>query len=79
MEMGTAEDPDHSTLGRALESIFRKIESSGNPVLLAIDEMLELLLALGNQLARLPEKTRRRPLAKARRTRARRPKPTTFG
>ena len=28
MEMGSAEDPDHSTLGRALESIFRKIESS---------------------------------------------------
>lgn len=46
MEMGSAEDPDHSTLGRAVESIFRKIESSGTPVLLAIDEMPELLLAL---------------------------------
>ncbi len=47
MEMGAAEDPDHSTIGRALESIFRKIESGGKPVLLAIDEMPELLLALG--------------------------------
>ena len=47
MEMGAAEDPDHSTLGRALESIFRRIESAGKPVLLAIDEMPELLLAVG--------------------------------
>ena len=47
MEMGAAEDPDHSTLGRALESIFRKIESEGKPVLLAIDEIPELLLAVG--------------------------------
>ncbi len=49
MEMSSAEDPDHSTVGRALESIFRKIESSNKPVLLAIDEMPELLLALGKQ------------------------------
>jgi hypothetical protein len=49
MEMGAAEDPDHSTVGRAMESIFRKIESSGKPVLLAIDEMPELLLALAKQ------------------------------
>ncbi len=49
MDMGTPEDPDHSTLGRALESIFRKIESAETPVLLAIDEMPELLLALGRQ------------------------------
>lgn len=49
MDMGTPEDPDHSTLGRALESIFRKIENAGTPVLLAIDEMPELLLALGKQ------------------------------
>jgi hypothetical protein len=47
MELGAAEDPDHSTLGRAIESILRKIESGGKPVLLAIDEMPELLLALG--------------------------------
>ncbi len=46
MEMGSAEDPDHSTLGRALESIFRKIENGGKPVLLVIDEMPELLLAV---------------------------------
>lgn len=49
MEMGAAEDPDHSTLGRALESIFRKIECDGKPVLLAVDEMPELLLALSKQ------------------------------
>lgn len=47
MEMGSAEDPDHSTLGRAVESIFRKIEDGRTPVLLAIDEMPEFLLALG--------------------------------
>lgn len=49
MDMGTPEDPDHSTLGHALESIFRKIESEATPVLIAIDEMPELLLALGKQ------------------------------
>lgn len=47
--MGEAEDPDHSTLGRALESIFRKIEASGKQVLIAIDEMPELLLALARE------------------------------
>ena len=47
MEMSSSEDPDHGTLGRAVESIFRKIESGETPVLLAIDEMPELLLALG--------------------------------
>ena len=49
LEMGAVEDPDHSTLGRALESIFRKIEADGKPVLLAIDEMPELLLALAKE------------------------------
>ena len=49
LEMGVVEDPDHSTLGRALESIFRKIEAEGKPVLLAIDEMPELLLALAKE------------------------------
>jgi len=49
MEMGSAEDPDHSTLGRALESIFRRIESDKKVVLLAIDEMPELLLALSRE------------------------------
>lgn len=47
MEMASAEDADHSTLGRAIESIFRKIEGGERTVLLAIDEMPELLLALG--------------------------------
>jgi hypothetical protein len=47
MEMSAAEDPDHSTLGRAVESIFRRIEGGGQPVLVAIDELPELLLALG--------------------------------
>jgi len=46
LEMSFTEDPDLSTLGRAVESIFRKIESGEKPVLLAIDEMPELLLAL---------------------------------
>jgi hypothetical protein len=46
MEMSSADDPDHSTLGRAVESIFRRIEGGGKPVLVAVDEMPELLLAL---------------------------------
>ena len=48
MEMGSSDDPDHGTLGRAVESIFRRIESGGTPVLVAIDEMPELLLALSH-------------------------------
>jgi hypothetical protein len=46
MEMTAGEDADHSTLGRAVESIFKKIEVGETPVLLALDEMPELLLAL---------------------------------
>ena len=49
VEMGEAADPEHSTLARALESIFRKIEADGKQVLIAIDEMPELLLALSKQ------------------------------
>lgn len=49
MDMGETEDPDHGTLGRAVESIFRRIEASKTQVLLAIDEMPELLLALSRQ------------------------------
>jgi uncharacterized protein len=49
MEMGLTDDPDHSTLGRAVESIFRKIENGEKQVLLAIDEMPELLLALSKE------------------------------
>lgn len=41
-----SEDPEHSTLGRAVENIFRNIESGGQSLLLAIDEMPELLLAM---------------------------------
>lgn len=48
LELGS-EDPDHSTLRRALESIFRKIEADGKPVLIAIDELPELLLALAKE------------------------------
>jgi len=47
VEMDSTEDPDHGTLGRAVESIFRRIENDGEPVLVVIDEMPELLLALG--------------------------------
>jgi hypothetical protein len=47
MEMSSAEDPDHSTLGRAVESILRRIENAGTPVLLVVDEIPGLLLALG--------------------------------
>jgi AAA+ ATPase superfamily predicted ATPase len=46
LEMGSADDPDHSTLGRAVESIIRKIEIGGQRLLLVIDEMPELLLAM---------------------------------
>lgn len=46
LEMGSPEDPELGTLGRAVESIFRKLETAGTPVLLAIDEMPELLIAL---------------------------------
>lgn len=46
VEMGSSEDPDHGTLGRAVESIFKRIENDGKPVLVVIDEMPELLLAL---------------------------------
>jgi hypothetical protein len=49
VEMGDAEDPDHGTLGRAMESIFRKIEADKTRVLIALDEMPELLLALAKQ------------------------------
>jgi hypothetical protein len=47
MEMSSAEDPDLSTLGRAVESIFKRIDGGDQVVLLVIDEMPELLLALG--------------------------------
>ena len=47
LELGDSADADHSTLGRALESIFRRIEKEEQrDVLIAIDEMPELLLAM---------------------------------
>ncbi len=49
LDMGDVEDPDQSTLGRALESMFRKIEAEGKQVVLAIDEVPEFLLALGRE------------------------------
>jgi hypothetical protein len=49
IEMGEADDPDHSTLGRVLESIFRRIEAQQTKVLIAVDEMPELLLALSKK------------------------------
>ena len=49
MELGAAEEPDLGTLGSALESIFRRIEKEQKPIVLAIDEMPELLLALSRQ------------------------------
>lgn len=49
LEMGEVDDPDHSTLGRALESVFRKIEADERRVLIVIDEMPELLLAMTHQ------------------------------
>lgn len=49
IEIADAEDADHSTLGRSLDSIFRKIEADGKKVLIAVDEMPELLLNLSKQ------------------------------
>jgi hypothetical protein len=50
VEMQEVDDPDHSTLGRVLESIFRRIEADKTKkVLIAIDEVPELLLALSKQ------------------------------
>lgn len=46
LEVGGAEEADHGTLGRAIESILRKIEDGGKRVLLAVDELPELLLAV---------------------------------
>ncbi len=49
MDMGSVENPEFGTLARALESVFKKIENSDTPVLIAIDEMPELLLAIARQ------------------------------
>jgi hypothetical protein len=49
VELGEVENPDQGTLARAMESIFHRIESEQKPVLIALDEMPELLLALAKQ------------------------------
>jgi uncharacterized protein len=46
VSLGEAADVDHSTLGKVLESVFRKIEDGDNQVLIAIDELPEFLLTL---------------------------------
>lgn len=46
VSLGEAADADHSTLGKVLESVFRKIEEGDNHVLIAIDELPEFLLTL---------------------------------
>jgi GTPase SAR1 family protein len=49
MDMGSAGNADFDTLARALESVFHKIESEDQAVLIAIDELPELLLAIKRQ------------------------------
>lgn len=49
IQTGDAADADHNTLGRSLESIFRKINDDGKKVVIAVDEMPELLLELSGQ------------------------------
>jgi len=49
MDLGSVENPEFGTLARVLESVFKKIETSDTPVLIAIDEMPELLLAIARQ------------------------------
>ncbi|RKX34231.1 MAG: hypothetical protein DRP64_20245, partial [Verrucomicrobia bacterium] len=49
MDMGSIGDSEFGTLARALESIFKKIEAGDKSVLIAIDEMPELLLAMARQ------------------------------
>jgi uncharacterized protein len=49
VEMGDPEDPECGTLGRAIESALRKVDEDGQMVLIAIDELPELLLTLSKQ------------------------------
>lgn len=46
LELETEDGAAPATLGRAVESVFEEIEKAGEPVLIAIDEMPEVLLAL---------------------------------
>jgi hypothetical protein len=49
VEMGEAEDPESGTLGRAIDSVLRKVDSEEQDVVIAIDELPELLLAIAKQ------------------------------
>jgi hypothetical protein len=46
VSLGEAVDADHSTLGKVLDSVFRKIEEGDIQLLIAIDELPEFLLTL---------------------------------
>lgn len=46
LDIGAGDEQAHGTLGRAVESIFRKIDAGDKTVLLIIDEIPELLLAM---------------------------------
>ena len=46
LPLGEAGDPDHSTLRKMLESVFREIEEGETQVLIAVDELPEFLLTL---------------------------------
>lgn len=46
LELGADDQGRPATLGRAVESIFDEIEADGRPVLIAVDEMPEVLLML---------------------------------
>jgi AAA+ ATPase superfamily predicted ATPase len=46
--LGDASEDDLSTLGKVLDSVFRKIEEGNDHILIAIDELPELLLTLKN-------------------------------
>ncbi len=49
VEMGESDDPECGTLGRAIESALRRIDTDAQTVLIAIDELPELLLAISRQ------------------------------
>lgn len=50
LDLGTGEDQQTATLGRAVEKVFEEIEREGKSVLIAIDEMPEVLLALSGAI-----------------------------
>jgi uncharacterized protein len=46
LSLGDASDAEHSTLRKALESVFRDIEEGDDHILIAVDELPEFLLTL---------------------------------